>query len=215
VDHLVGYYASVHAHLPELPAPWTATGLAADGTHARRDGRPQQDPAAVGVQRSSRILNRWSSVRAAFPDAFAAAVPERVGEGGSRIAAVTEPIRVPPPYRHKRQNVPCVYATAHANQQVYLNLSKDRRLPVVCHDKCVAIMEEHGSTILCDNDWDRTCSTTVPVHVGDCTPSLTTSIGTRTATLPKMRHLPMGPSCVFAGMGIAAPSPSGRSQRVL
>jgi hypothetical protein len=45
-----GYYASVHAHLPELPAPMDGNGLAADvGTHARRDGRPQQDPAAVGV----------------------------------------------------------------------------------------------------------------------------------------------------------------------
>jgi hypothetical protein len=36
---------------------------------------------------------------------------------------------------------------------VYLNLSKDSALPVVCHDTEVCVMEEHGSTILCDNDW--------------------------------------------------------------
>jgi hypothetical protein len=211
VDHLVGYYASVHAHLPELPAPMDGNGplLQMCGTHARRDGRPPNKilPPSAFTEFED-ILNRWSSVRAAFPDAFAAQLClERVGEGGLRIAAVTETAYE---YRlriDKRQNVPCVYANrTHANQQVYLNLSKDRRsAEVVCHDtECVAIMEERGSTILCDNDWgsnvlyDGSCA-----RVGGLHAQSDNIDWDEDYNLPKMRHLPMGPIvCVLAGMGI-------------
>lgn len=200
VDHLVGYYASVHTSLSELPSPLDGNGplLQMCGTHARRDGRPPNMilPPLAFVELED-VLNQWTSVRNAFPTV----------EGGLRIAAVTETAYE---YRlriDKRQNVPCVYANrTHANQQVYINLSKDRRsAEVICHDtECVAIMEQRGSIILSDNDWgSKGLYDGSSAHVGGLHAQSDNIDWNEDYNNPKMRDLPTGPLvCVLAGMGI-------------
>jgi hypothetical protein len=84
--HLVGYYASVRT-FPNY-RPMDGNGLAADVWHAR-----------AGTVALNKILppsaftefeDGWSSVRAAFPDAFAAQLCLESRRSGLRIAAVTE-----------------------------------------------------------------------------------------------------------------------------
>jgi hypothetical protein len=200
VDHIIGYYASQHADIPELPAPMDGSGplLQMCGTHARKDGRPPNKilPASAFVEFED-VLNRWTSVRTAFP----------VGEDGLRVAAVTETAYE---YRlriDKRQNIPCVYAKrVHANQKLYLNLSKDRRsAEVICHDsECVAIMEQQGTTILYDNDWgSNALYDGSGARVGGLHAQSDNIDWDEDYNAPKMRDLPVGPIvCVLAGMGI-------------
>jgi hypothetical protein len=114
---------------PNYRRPWTATPCCRCVRTRAGTVALNKIPAAVGVHAEFGHFEPLVKCTSRFSGRVrsTAAVPGRVGEGGLRIAAVTEDRIQYPSDIDKRQNVPCVCANAHANQQVYLNLSKDRR----------------------------------------------------------------------------------------
>jgi hypothetical protein len=196
-DHLVGYYPSLDpADMQEMPPPIdqdTALMKQCEGSLRAKVAKTSMPLARSKFPIFENSLNKWDSILEALGEIRIADIREQVH--GFRIRL------------DKQTGTVCPYAgRCHANNNLYLSLSKDKRkAEVICYDNdCMDHIEATGHMLLSDNDWGSNSHyDAVMAPAGGMHSQARNIHWNEDYDEPQMRPLPTAPIvCVLGGMGV-------------